>query len=188
MTNKPASTSLAPTNPLPSRAPTEVAANRQLFWENVVRDMLTGLSVEMGRARAEQIKSGETPNDQQAVPMYDGRVAVITTLGARIPIADVQPMLACSIATSDAQRALSAEVQCTVFQIRTPAGEVFTVPLNQICTVHVLTADLLAQLEEANAAQTGEGEGQSKPFGYSAFTELYHNPTKPLDGETPGTE
>ncbi len=189
MTNKNNTPSTsATTSPLPPRAPTEVAANRQLFWENVIRDMLTGLSIEMGRARAEQIKSGEAPNDQKGVPMYDGRVAVITTLGARIPIADVQPMLACSIATSDAHRALSAEVQCSVFQIRTPAGEVFTIPLNQISSVHVLTADLLNQLEGANAAHTGEGDGQAKPFGYSAFTELYHDPAMPLDGETPGTE
>lgn len=168
---------------LAARAPTEVAANRHVFWENVVRDMLTGLSVELGRARAEQNKADEAPNDAQGVPMYDGRVAVLTTLGARIPIADVQPMLACSIATSDAQRALSAEVQCTVFQIRTPAGEVFTLPLHQISCVHVLSAELLEQIEKANSSHTQEGEGESKPFGYSAFTELYHDPEATLEDD-----
>ncbi len=152
--------------------PSEVDATRKLFWENVVRDMLTGLSVELGRARAEQIKASAGQADPQAVPMYDGRVAVITRLGTRIPIADVQPMLACSVTTSAAQRALSAEVQCSIFQIRTPAGEIFTLPLSEIATVHVLTPEIMAQLEAANAAQTGEGDGETRPFGFRAFTEL----------------
>ncbi len=154
------------------RSPVDIDMTRRLFWENVVRDMLTGLSVELGRARAEQMKANAGQADPQAVPMYDGRVAVITRLGARIPIADVQPMLACSVAGNPSQRSISADVQSTIFQIRTPAGEIFTLPLAEIATVHVLSPEVMAQLESANARNTGEGEGEARPFGYRAFTEL----------------
>lgn len=184
----------APPPPASNRSFAEVIHSRQLFWENIVRDMLTSMSVELGNIRAQLAaaalqekasldaaksatvaQQGGSGNEQEqededgeGVPMFDGRVAIITLNGTRIPVADVQPMLACSLGTTPHERALSADVQCSIFQVRTPAGEVFTIPLNQIATIHVLSPELLEQLQ----ASTGEGPGESRPFGFRAFTSL----------------
>ena len=107
--------------------------------------------------------------------LFDGRTAVITRLGQRIPIADVYPVFACSVpSASEHDRMLSADVQCSVFQIRTPSGEVYTLPVHEIVAVHALSEALVKRLEEAAAeAFDKEQEGENhQPFGFAAFTSL----------------
>jgi hypothetical protein len=68
------------------------------------------------------------------------------------------------------------EVECTVFQIRTPGGEVFTLPLEEMRTFHALTPELMRKLERAarrEARRRGEAPGEEQiPFGFAAFTSL----------------
>lgn len=116
--------------------------SRETFWHNVVREMLMGLSVvslRRGRGlppgRTERIDtptgSMETPTDESD-DVLDGRVAVITAFGQRIPIVEVHPLFACSVTGDESARSLSSDVQCTVFRIRTPTGETFTLPLHEL--------------------------------------------------------
>lgn len=125
---------------------------RHVFWQNVVQQMLTAFP----------LRAGKNPD------LADGRVAVLTRAGERIPIKRVQPLFACSVPSAPSDRALSLAVQCTVFEIHTPDGEIFTLPLEQIRGVHVLTEDLLKQLQAINDTPDGADE----PFGYAAFTSL----------------
>lgn len=143
----------------------DVAIARDLFWNNVMREMLTALSVEYLRRDPE--KPGEGPD------LFDGRLAVLTRAGERLPIAEVHPLFACGVDTSPGTRELSIAVECTVFQIRTPSGEVFTLPLAEIRAFHALSEDLIQKLEEmaSHASQSGEGE-DDKPFGFAAFAAL----------------
>lgn len=148
-----------------------VVHTRELFWHNVTRELLTSLSIAFA-SRGEHVN----PDDDQ----FDGRLGVITATGARIPIGAVYPLFACSLSGTDAERALSTEVECTVFQIETPEGQVFTLPVHEIRAIHSLSAALMeqikAQAEAQSAAQSGGGEddGQSEgmPFGFAAFTSL----------------
>lgn len=154
-----------------------VATARALFWQNCMRDMLTSLSIESARERADALRAAhEATATGKPIPeretAFDGRMAVVTARGERIPIADVQPMFACSIGGNGRERSLSAEVQCTVFQVRTPGGEVYTLPLSEIVGLHAVTPELMRQLEEANARQTGEGPDQERPFGFAALRSL----------------
>lgn len=126
--------------------------SRQLFWENVLRDMLTGLSVQMG----------------SHPELFDGRIAVLTHSGERIPIARVFPMFACSV--PGIGQGLSTAVQCTVFQIFTPSGEVFTLPLQEIRGLHTFTPELLRKMQEG-ANRLGPGD-EDRPFGFAAFRQL----------------
>jgi hypothetical protein len=156
-----------------------IAQTRELFWHNVTRELLTSLSI------AYASRSDEHREDDQ----FDGRLGVITTNGARIPIGAVYPLFACSLAGTDAERALSMEVECTVFQIETPEGQVFTLPVHEIRAIHSLSATLMeqikAQAEAQAAAQAGgegtdEGEdGQGMPFGFAAFTSLERSRRQP---------
>lgn len=145
--------------------PAEMVALRDVFWNNVVRDMLNGLAV----------------LSQQQPELFDGRFAVLTHQGERIPIAGVTPIFACSVPGSQAERDASAAVQCTVFRIQTPGGEVFTLPIQQIRALHTMTPELLEQLQRATGEDGDEGEegaegmlahGGGKPFGFAAFTAL----------------
>ncbi|MBX3364153.1 MAG: hypothetical protein KF866_05245 [Phycisphaeraceae bacterium] len=152
-------------------SPEQIKARRELFWYNVIREMLTALSVMRIERETDVYDPAAEENARQ---MFDGRLAVITSHGARIPIAEVHPMFACSVSTSLETRELSEEVQCTVFQIRTPGGEVYTLPLHEIRSFHTLTPELLQRIEE-QARQQEEArrprEG-SQPFGFAAFTSL----------------
>ncbi|MCC6286175.1 MAG: hypothetical protein IT439_12890 [Phycisphaerales bacterium] len=171
--------------PLPGK-PEAAIARRELFWNNVIREMLTALSV-MRLSRDSQVYEPEAESHLRDT--FDGRLAVITSLGARIPIAEVYPLFACSVNTSAEQRELSEQVQCTVFQIRTPAGEVYTLPVHEIRSFHALTPELLAQIEaqaQQDAAAAGhgdeaEGDGSNRPFGFAAFTSLSRS-AKPATG------
>lgn len=150
---------------------------RDAFWQNVVRDMLTALAVSAGSGgRLSPTAAGAATSPDPVDDMFDGRLAVITSLGQRIPIADIYPVFACSLPGTPQQRAISGDVQCTVFRIETPSGEAYTLPVSQIISFHSLSANLIAKLEEAairGMTGTGEnGEDDELPFGFAAFTSL----------------
>jgi hypothetical protein len=140
-----------------------VQAARELFWQNVMREILTSLSV---ISTAGMSGKGGPHED-----LFDGRLAVITQLGQRIPIAAVFPLFACGINLDDAQKELSMAVECTVFQFRTPGGEVFTLPLHEIRSFHSLSEDLVEQIRQ-QAAEQSESEDDQEPFGFAAYTSL----------------
>ena len=99
-------------------------------------------------------------------------MAVLTRGGERIPIAQVTPMFAMSVPTSDG-KANSQAVQCTIFRINTPDGEVFTLPLHEIRAVHSISPDLLERLQSSDGGDTNETDGSPKlPFGLAAFAAL----------------
>ncbi|TVQ63581.1 MAG: hypothetical protein EA378_01455 [Phycisphaerales bacterium] len=162
-----------------SSALAHVAQVRELFWHNVVREMLMGLSVmSLQRSRlpgieAQRIDAPEgsvQTADPEADDMFDGRLAIITALGQRVPIADVQPLFGCSINTDDASRALSADVQCSVFRIETPNGETYTLPIHEIRGMHSISPELLQRVEAAAEAQQTRRGDPKRPFGFAAFT------------------
>ncbi len=137
--------------------PTVVVAARDLFWENVVREMLTGLSMMQG----------------QHPEMFDGRIAVLTHAGERIPIGEVAPMFACSILQADSwERAAAVAVECTVFRIKTPAGELYTLPIREIRGMHAMTPELLKHIEQ-EAIQRIADNPDKPPFGLAAFTTVH---------------
>lgn len=154
-----------------------LAQRRELFWQNVVREILSSLAATAamfsGRLSATAAGAASTPAPEHE--LFDGRMAVITRLGQRIPIADVYPVFACSVPTSSgaADRMLASDVQCTIFQIRTPSGEVYTIPLHEIVGVHALTEALMRKIEADAEGVGDEGGSQNlRPFGFAAFTSL----------------
>ena len=171
-----------PTGPAHRSHPAElVQIRRDLFWQNVVREVLMGLATaaahSAGRleASAAAAASGTTPVDD----MFDGRMAVITTLGQRIPIADVVPVFACSAPSQTNDRLLSADIQCTVFRIRTPGGENYTLPITQIVGVHSMSDALAEQLEAAaQEMEEEDADGNKMPFGFAAYTSLARSETQ----------
>lgn len=126
---------------------------RTVFWQNVVREMLVALP-------------GLASRHPQ---IMDGRIALLTRGGERIPVAGVEPLFPCSIAAPETIQ-LCMAVQCTVFNILTPTGEVFTLPLEEIRSIHTLTDELIREIERA--VESGSDEGGSEPFGFAAFTSL----------------
>jgi len=149
--------------------PGQMIAMRDLFWCNVMRDMLNGLSVLC----------------QQQPELFDGRFGVLTREGERIPIGHITPLFACSIPGSPEERDASVAVQCTVFRIQTPEGEVFTLPIQEMRAFHTMTPELIEKLQ-AMAEDEAEGEGEdkdSKPFGLAAFAALPK--PSPLAGPAP---
>ena len=158
-----ASGRIPPTEP---GASTVTMRRRELFWQNVLQEMLTGLS-----AAAAQHGQSE---------MFDGRIAVVTRLGQRVPIASIFPLFACSVpGVRGKSRFLSEEVQCTVYQIRTPNGEVYTIPLHEISTLHALSPELIERLQRQSElggrSPAGAGGPARRPFGFAAFTSLAHS-------------
>ena len=180
---------------------------RELFWQNVIREMLTSLSmmsIQMeAKKSAERMTpdaiiidtpagrittGGPAPEDQDDhdeadddepshEDLFDGRLAVITTLGSRIPIAEVHPLFACGVTTSASERSIATAVECSVFQISTPTGEVYTLPLSEIRGFHSLSPELVQQLQHEAEMQmqlmTGGKDGETEqPFGFAAFTSL----------------
>jgi hypothetical protein len=142
-----------------SRSIQGVEAARELFWQNVMREILTSLSVLCTMGRPESTE------------LFDGRLAIITALGQRVPIASVFPLFACSIENGAGHRALSMAVECTVFQIRTPGGEVFTLPLHEMRGFHSLSEELIDQIRQ-QASQQSETDDDQEPFGFAAYTSL----------------
>ncbi len=174
----------------PARSRAEmVQIRRDLFWQNVVREILLGLAAAAAESGgrlglgAADAASGASPISE----MFDGRMGLITVLGQRIPIADVVPVFSCSAAVNPAERMLSDDVQCTVFRIRTPAGENYTLPIHQIVGVHSMSDQLADQLEEAaRRMEETDEHGNRMPFGFAAYTSLARAEQGPREpGERP---
>ncbi len=152
--------------------PADIVHTRELFWNNIIREMLSTLATASAMGAP---PIGEPGVDRPAHPadVLDGRLAVITREGARIPIAAVTPLFACGVSSDEPSRILSMDVECTVFQIRTPTGEVFTLPLHEIRSFHALTDELMERLRQAARDQsTDEEPSRQEPFGFAAFTSL----------------
>ena len=65
---------------------------------------------------------------------------------------------------------LSHAVECTVFQIRTPSGEVFTLPIHAVRAFHSLSEESMDQLGQS--ARTSNSKQDETPFGFAAYTSL----------------
>lgn len=157
----------------------DIVAARELFWHNVMREILTSLSVaSLSRGPAAAPDAPDAPATEQDA-LFDGRLAVLTKSGERIPIAGVFPLFACGINTDESQRSLSVAVECTVFQVRTPDGQVFTLPLHEIRGFHALSPELMRQLAELSREQDDgtDDERIKRPFGFAAFAPQ----TRPAD-------
>lgn len=196
--------------PDPERPWERTLAVRELFWHNVVREVLTSLAVlsaerdarpKPGREqRAERPDAQRDDRRAQTDDILDGRLAVITSAGVRVPIAHITPVFACGVPGTPTQRALSLAVECTVFQVTSPSGEQHTLPLHEIRALHALTGELMDKLERAADAENRERDGQTnaQPFGFAAFTSLARSaippdqdrpdqpaPDEPDDGDEP---
>lgn len=156
--------------------PAQALALRDLFWGNVARDMLNGFMM----------------LSQNQPQLFDGRFAVLTRGGERIPIAQVFPLFACSV--PGRERATSVTVQSTVFRIQTPSGEVFTLPVQEIRAIHGLTPELIERLQRAAQPEDENGsgldgekntDGKGTPFGLAAFAALPKTPEPPKSPPSP---
>lgn len=145
----------------------QLGALRELFWHNIVREILGGL-IAVSAKRPE---------------LLDGRFAVLTHGGERIPIAQVTPLFGFTVRGNEAERRTSAAIQMTVFRIATPDGEVFTLPVTEIRAFHELTPELLSRLQQVEsdeARAAGEDNSESRPFGFAAFQALPKAEPKPM--------
>lgn len=175
----------------------EAAAARSLFWSNVMREILTSLAAEsLRRPKLEPSDLIGAAGDTEAVEyededtdMFDGRLAVLTHAGERIPIADVQPIMTAGPNSNEDARALSMAVECTVFQITTPTGEIFTMPLAEMRGFHALTPNLMDRIKQsARDQEVGVASDGAEPFGFAAFTSLSKSATTSRNGEVPPHE
>lgn len=152
-----------------------VQIRRDVFWQNVCREILMGLAAAAAESAG---RSGIGPTDAEMSPsptseLFDGRMAVMTAAGQRIPIADVYPVFAYSMLGDDEVRSRSDDIQCTVFRITTPGGENFTLPISQIISVHSLSQSLIEKMEQAQELLEGPGKEDDRvPFGFAAYTSL----------------
>lgn len=128
---------------------------RAVFWQNVVREMLTAMPA-LAAAHPDAM---------------DGRIAILTHAGERIPIAGVEPLFPCSFLAPDA-RQLCMAIQGTVFNVRTPNGEIFTIPLKEIRAIHTLSDELLHELEKLGRQFAEDGDSAEEPFGFAAFRSM----------------
>ncbi len=153
-----------------------VLVRRDVFWNNVVRDILMAMAsaAASSSGRLKPTVTGAETSTSPIDEMFDGRVGLMTTLGQRIPIADIYPVFSCSAVHPGADRSLATDVQCTVFRIKTPTGESYTLPISQIVGVHSLSNELVEQLEtEAEAMNEVDTDHIDKaPFGFAAYTSL----------------
>ncbi len=146
---------LHPSSAAPQIEPLQrLAESRTLFWQNVVREILLTFP----------LLANERPE------VADGRIAILTHAGERIPLAAVEPLFPCSIASPHAMQ-LCLAVQATVYNVRTPTGEVFTIPLHEIRAIHSLTDELMRELED-EARRLNTGADGAEPFGFAAYTSL----------------
>jgi hypothetical protein len=127
-----------------------------VFWENIIGEMLMSMSAMI----------------EKQEDVFDGRVAVLTKGGERVPIANVTPLFAMTMIDSKADRDASRAVQCTVFRITTPAGEVFTLPLHEIRALHSLTPELVERIQQEREEDDVDRHSIERPFGFAAFQAL----------------
>lgn len=146
-----------------SSDPRQTKLLREMLWHNIVREMLTALSLETAQ------RDDGTPR------LLDGRLAVINFRGERIQIAAVRPLLQFGVGKTPQQKMLSMMLEGSVFQIITPDGDVYTLPIHEIRGLHGLSDSILEQLQEKEAP-----EGQpATPFGFAAFTSLARGVEQP---------
>ncbi len=146
---------------------------RDVFWNNVVRETLMALA-SAAAVSSGRLDTGPVAANASTSPvddLFDGRMGLITTLGQRIPIADIIPVFACSMLSNEGDRSRANDVQCTVFRITTPTGESYTLPISQIIGIHSLSEALIEQLEDA-ANEEKKREEERIPFGFGAYTSL----------------
>ena len=194
----PGATSREPAGRQPS--PRDADTVRSLFWENVVREMLMALAARslrrrdadaaargggsqagVGRAGDGQAHDGQAGGGggplarDDGDELFDGRIVLLTRFGVRIPVGDVAPLFPCGVTGSARDRTLSELVQCTVFQVRSPEGEVFMLPISEIRTIVTLSEATMRRLEDS-AVETQDDRPQDgavrAPFGFAAFTSL----------------
>lgn len=175
----------------------EVGTYREVFWQNVVRDILVELAMlcslkPRGEAKGERKgaeKHAERHGEDEVVydaALFDGRMGVVLQSGERISIAHVQLLLAAG-AVGIEDRAIAMAVDSTVFQITTPEGHLLTVPVQQVRAFHAVSPELMEQLQK-RAARASRGprarrENEVVPFGFAAFTSLARGESP--DGEKP---
>jgi hypothetical protein len=94
-------------------------------------------------------------------------------------------MFACGVPGTTAEKALSIAVECTVFRIRTPGGEVFTLPLSEIRGLHALSAELMQEMEREAAARQGTDDADDQPFGLAAFRSIANTTQTPTPATSP---
>jgi hypothetical protein len=174
---------------IPANSIHALGSARELFWQNVMREILTSLSILSAQqphhpsvAVALKESAGTTeerPPDHR--DLFDGRLGIITVSGSRIPIGAVHPLFACSVPGTADSTALSVALECTVFQITTPAGEVFTLPLHEMRSFHALSEELMDEIKTAARSEGPEGE-ESEPFGFAAYTSLAKTKFAPEPG------
>lgn len=189
MSTTPVPYGLTPVAPASVRGPGVVQVRRDVFWQNVVREILLGLAAaaaaETGRLSA--TPTGAANGADPVSEMFDGRMGLITSLGQRIPIADVVPVFSVSSPSSPEDRTRSTDVQCTVFRIRTPMGESYTLPVTQIVGFHSLSDALADQLEAAaQEMEAIDDDGSRLPFGFAAYTALAHSEAAAKNGPEAG--
>jgi hypothetical protein len=165
----------------------EVRALRELFWQNVLRELLSALVVaSMKRHAPSQGSTSGSPSgsmSKEEEALLDGRVGLVTRRGERIPVASIIPVFAATAGRTPMQRAMSAAVEGTVFQIATPAGEVYTLPLHEVRGFHALSQELMQQL----AGDEGPDANQhDTPFGFAAFTSLARTTLRKPVSDAPG--
>jgi hypothetical protein len=149
--------------------PTETQAFREVFWQNVLREMLVSLIV----AKSEPRASSNPPAGEEAQAMSDGRIGLVTNQGQRIPIARVFPVFAATVEQNPRLIQLSDVLQCTVFQIETPSGEVYTLPLHEIRGMHAISEQTMEQMaQKARKQRPRKNAEEAEPFGFAAFTSL----------------
>lgn len=168
----------------PHSTPSHSITLREAFWHDMCREILTTMSVESLRRREKPIGVALPEGGQLMSPvtdesaeseLFDGRMAILTHGGERIPIGEVYPMLACGVNGDAAARVVSQAVECSIFQVLTPAGELYTLPVHEIRAFHALTPELMRQLEAAgrrNRSRRSGGEDREMPFGFEAYTSL----------------
>jgi len=164
-------------------------ARRDVFWNNVVREILMALS-SAAAASSGRLGTGPSAAESSVSPvdnLFDGRMGVITSLGQRIPIADIIPVFACSMDSCDGDRSRSQDVQCTIYRITTPTGESYTLPISQIIGVHSLSDSLVEQLE-SNAVEEESDQSERVPFGFGAYTSLAKSEEEPPIDEAQNPE
>ncbi|MAO24525.1 MAG: hypothetical protein CMJ35_03610 [Phycisphaerae bacterium] len=162
---------------------TRVQARRDVFWQNICREILMALasaaaesSGRLGTGISDAQSSGSPVNE-----LFDGRMGVITTLGQRIPIADVTPVFSCSLPNTELDRSLSNDVQCSIFRVTTPTGETYTFPISQVVGVHSVSQSLLEGIEDQQ-----ESSEEKVPFGFAAYTSLARSERENRAQEQPG--
>ncbi len=195
----------APPNVMLTMSPEQTEAYRELFWQNVVREILTELSTICAQLPQLPAASGPPTSEEEPAPeaqdngtpaknadastidpsMFDGRMAVLMKSGQRIPIAHVSPLFAAG-PSQPSQRGLSLAVECTVFQVRTPDGHVFTLPLHEMRAFHAVSPEFMERLQRSRSRRRARNEPDDTPFGFAAFTSMARGMDgSPLPAEAP---